>query len=121
MTRATTKIPFSTIRFIDNIPRLYDMQKRLAQKLLEIRERLYQREPDKMITKKMQTSDDAISDAHTTNIKRRATRYLERLHSATWIKNLSQSYEAMLTALRGGLPIARIMPDSRGPFTLNRP
>ena len=40
MTRATTTIPFSKIRFIDKAPRLSDLTERLTQKLRQIRKEL---------------------------------------------------------------------------------
>lgn len=40
MTRATTTIPFSNIRFIDNAPGLSDLTERLTQKLRQIRKEL---------------------------------------------------------------------------------
>lgn len=111
MTRATTTIPFSTLKFIDNIPRLSDLTKRLTQKLREIRMELNRREPARMTAGTAHGFHDLITDADTIRIKRRAVRYLERLHNATGTRHLPQRDEAMLTPLRGGLPVARIMTE----------
>ncbi|MDO6588438.1 hypothetical protein Q4543_23400, partial [Salipiger sp. 1_MG-2023] len=60
MTRATTTIPFSTIKFIDNIPRLSDLTERLTQKLREIRMELNQREPARITAAKAQSRYDRL-------------------------------------------------------------
>lgn len=111
MTRATTTIPFSTIKFIDNIPRLSDLTERLTQKLREIRMELNRREPARTTAGTAHGFHDLITDADTIRIKRRAVRYLERLHNATGTRHLPQRDEAMLTPLRGGLPVARIVTE----------
>ncbi|SNR48408.1 AAA family ATPase [Puniceibacterium sediminis] len=111
MTRATSTIPFSTIKFIDNIPRLSDLTERLTQKLREIRMELNQREPDRMTAGRAQSRYDLITDVDTIRIKRRAMRYLERLHNSTGTQHLPQRDEALLTPLRGGLPVARIVTE----------
>ncbi|GAA4227501.1 hypothetical protein GGQ68_004363 [Sagittula marina] len=111
MTRATTTIPFSTIKFIDNIPRLSDLTEQLTQKLREIRMEINQREPGIMTAGRTQSIYDLITDADTARIRRRAMRYLERLHSSTGIQHLQERDAALLTPLRGGLPIARIVTE----------
>jgi hypothetical protein len=111
MTRATTTIPFSTIKFIDNIPRLSDLAERLTQKLREIRMELNQSEPDRMSAGGAQSRYDLITDVDTIRIKRRAMRYLERLHNSTGTQHLPQRDQALLTPLRGGLPVARILTE----------
>ena len=111
MTRATTTIPFSTLKFIDDIPRLPELQTRLTQKLREIRMQMNQRDPDRMVAETTQSFIDLITDADDMKIKRRAMRYLERLHNSTGTQHLPQRDVAILTPLRGGLPIARIMTE----------
>ena len=111
MTRATTTIPFSNIKFIDKIPRLSDLTERLTQKLREIRMELNRRESYRMAEGKAQNLHALITDADTARIRRRAMRYLERLHNATGTQYLPQRDEALLTPLRGGLPVARIMTE----------
>ncbi len=111
MTRATTTIPFTTLKFIDDIPRLPELQTRLTQRLREIRMQINQRDPDLMVAETTQSLFDLITDADDMKIKRRAMRYLERLHNSTGTQHLPQRDVAMLTPLRGGLPIARIMTE----------
>lgn len=108
MTRATTTIPFSNIKFIDKIPRLSDLTERLTYKLRQIRMELNSREPHRMADGTPQSSHALITDADTARIRRRAMRYLERLHSFTGTQHLPERDAALLTPLRGGLPVARI-------------
>lgn len=111
MTLATTTIPFSTIKFIDNIPRLSDLTERLTQKLREIRMDLNHREPQRLADGKAQSIYDLITDVDTAKIRRRAMRYLERLHASTGTQHLPERDAALLTSLRGGLPVARIVTE----------
>lgn len=111
MTRATTTIPFSTIKFIDNIPRLSDLTERLTQKLREIRMELNHRELQRVADGKAQSIYDLITDADTARIRRRAIRYLERLHASTGTQHLPERDAALLTPLRDGLRVARIVTE----------
>jgi hypothetical protein len=108
MTRATTTIPFSTIKFVDKIPRLSDLTEQLTHKLRQIRMELNSREPHRMADGAPQSSHALITDADTARIRRRAMRHLERLHSSTGTQHLPERDAALLTPLRGGLPVARI-------------
>ena len=111
MTRATTTIPFSTIKFIDNIPRLSDLTERLTEKLREIRMDLNNRDPQRLADGKAQSIYDLITDVDTARIRRRAIRYLERLHASTGTQHLPERDAALLSPLRGGLPVARIVTE----------
>lgn len=48
MTRAISTMPFSAMKFIDNIPRLSDLTERLTHELRQIRMELNRREPARM-------------------------------------------------------------------------
>ena len=111
MTRVTTKIPFSAIRFINDIPRLPDLQERLAQKLCGLRIEPDNPEAVRMNVAMTPRSYPEISEADAGKIRRRAILYLERLRSSTGIEHPSQRDRAMLAPLQGGLPIARIVSE----------
>ena len=111
MPRATTKIPFSTIRFNNDIPRLSDLQERLTRRLRELRKEPDNLEAERMSATMTPRSYPQISSADAGKIKRRAILYLERLRSSTGIEHLSQRDQAMLASLQTGLSIARIVSE----------
>ncbi|SEN78449.1 hypothetical protein SAMN04488003_1362 [Loktanella fryxellensis] len=109
MTRSTTTIPFSEIKFLDDIPRLAKLEERLTDALRKIRTSKRQRpDPGDMSLTHVANWFDLIQDADTAMIKRRAMRFLERLHSGTGTHHLPERDRATLTALRGGVAVARI-------------
>jgi hypothetical protein len=111
MTRATTTIPFSKIRFIDKVPRLSDLTERLTQKLWQIRIELNRHEPHRMADGTPHSSHALITGADTARIRRRAMRYFERLHSSTGTQHLPERDAALLTPLRDVLPVTRIVTE----------
>ncbi|MBQ2262471.1 MAG: hypothetical protein II336_14005 [Loktanella sp.] len=111
MTRAKTTIPFSKIKFIDDILRASDLQERLTQKLRGIRMERDRCGPDEVAAEKAQNIHGLINHTDITRIKRRVMRYLERLHNSTGTQHLPQRDVALLTPLRGGLPVARIVTE----------
>ncbi|SEP66508.1 ATPase family associated with various cellular activities (AAA) [Loktanella sp. DSM 29012] len=109
MTLSTTTIPFSDIKFIDDVPRLSKIEERLTDALRKIRTSKKQRpDPDDMSLEHVVNWYDLIQDADTAMIKRRAMRFVERLHSGTGTHHLPERDRATLTALRGGVALARI-------------
>ena len=84
MTRSQTTIPFSEIRFLDDIPRLSKVEERLTDTLRKIRLSKRPRiDPNDISLAQVVNWCDLIQDADTAVIKRRAMQFLERLHSGT--------------------------------------
>ncbi|WP_417526240.1 AAA family ATPase [Marinovum sp.] len=108
MTGATTKIPFCAARPLDDIPLRSELQNRFTQKLREIRMELNHRKSEGLNAENFRA---LITAADTAKIKRRAVRYRERLRSQSGAGHLPQRDEVMLTPLRDGLPVARIMTE----------
>ena len=109
MTLKTTTIPFSEIRFLEDIPRLSKIEERLTDALRKIRVSKRPRpDTDDMSLEHVVNWYDLIQDADKVRIKRRAMRFLERLHSDTGTHHLPERDKATLTALRGGVAVARI-------------
>ena len=109
MTRSTITIPFSEIKYIDDVPRLSKIEERLTETLRKIR-RSKQPRPDTDVLSLTHAVNwfDLIQDADTAMIKRRALRFVERLHSGTGTHHLPERDRATLTALRGGVAVARV-------------
>ena len=109
MTRETSTNPFSEIRFLDDIPRISKLEERLTDTLRKIRMSKRPRpDPDDVSLRHVVNWFDLIQDADTVVIKRRAMRFLERLHSGTGTHHLPERDRATLTDLRGGVAVARI-------------
>ncbi|SHF02261.1 ATPase family associated with various cellular activities (AAA) [Ruegeria intermedia] len=110
MTRSTTTIPFHDLTFVDDIPKLRDVDARL-QKFLRTIRRQKQDEghaAGKISEDDLVSSYELIMDSDRARIKRRAMRYVERLSSSTGMSHLSEENRAKLTPLRGGLPVTRV-------------
>lgn len=110
MTRSTTTIPFHDLTFIDDISKLRDVEARWKTFLKRIRENAQEADlaAGKITEEDVVSSYYLVNDADLRRIKRRATRLLERVHSATGMYHLSEENRARLTPLRGGLPVTRI-------------
>ena len=114
MTRATTTIPFSTIKFIDKIPRLSDLTERLTHKLRQIRLELNRRDPHRMADGTPQSSHALITNAaKVRNNTLRATRYYGRAFWKRWTGYHARSrIEARMRCLKAfGERIAVRDPD----------
>ena len=110
MTRSQTIIPFHSLTFHDDLPKLRDVEKRLTNFLKTTREKAQRAE----IEAGRMTDDDRIypydlvGDTDKQRIKGRAIWFLERQQASTGMQHLSEENRCRLTALRGGLPVARV-------------
>lgn len=106
MTRSTTTIPFHDLTFLDDLPKLRDVEDRRKKFLRMIRRERQNAELDagQITEEDMVSTYDLIDDLELRRIKRRAMRYLERLHSSTGMYHLDEVNRARLTPLRGRLP-----------------
>ncbi|MEP0963757.1 MAG: AAA family ATPase [Roseobacter sp.] len=110
MTRSQSQIPFHNLSFYDELPNLREVETRLKNFLKTIREQAQRVE----IEAGRKTDEDRVypydlvKDADMSRIKRRAMRFLDRLHSSTGMRHLPEENRSRLTSLRGGLPVARI-------------
>ena len=110
MTRSTTTIPFHSLTFVDDLPRLREVEDRLKTFLRTIR---HQRQDDDLTAGRISEDDltsvhELIRDSDRARIKRRAMCYLDRVRSATGMYHLSEETRAQLTPLRGGLPVTHV-------------
>lgn len=110
---STTTIPFSQIKFDDDLPTLQAVEERLTKTLRTIRTDLEQRaEPESSDRNDNSPSfDDQIRDTDRAKIKRRATLYLVRAHTATGTDHLADTDKVKLAPLRDGLPVARVQTE----------
>jgi hypothetical protein len=110
VTSSRTLIPISSIKFIDDIPRLRDVEERLKKFLRQRRLAALEatEEDDPEPSGRISYHYEEIDESDGAKIKRRSMRYLERVHSSTGIYHLSEQNAAKLTPLRGGLPVSRI-------------
>lgn len=72
---------------------------------------LNRREHRRIADGKGQSIYEGITDIDTAKIRRRAIRYLERLHASIGTQHLPEREAALLTPLGGGLRIARIVAE----------
>ncbi|MEP3636994.1 MAG: AAA family ATPase [Paracoccaceae bacterium] len=114
MTSATTTIPFSPIKFIDRVPKVSDVERRLKEFLLEFRQSDEPAESNgedifpKMGSSRSFEFNDRLTEKDRTRIRARAMRYVDRIVGSTGMRHLREEQQAELTALRSGLPIPRI-------------
>ncbi|HBS48768.1 MAG TPA: peptidase [Rhodobacteraceae bacterium] len=110
MTRSTTTIPFHDLNFIDHIPAVREVEERLKKFLRRLRkERQDAAHEAGLITEDdLKMSFEMLEDADRTRIRRRALTYRDRLQAPTGMSHLSEENRTRLTALRGGLPVARV-------------
>ena len=110
MTRSTTTIPFHDLNFIDHIPAVREVEERLKKFLRRLRkERQDAAHEAGLITEDdLKMSFAMLEDADRTRIRRRALTYRDRLQAPTGMSHLSEENRTRLTALRGGLPVARV-------------
>ncbi|SHF42825.1 hypothetical protein SAMN05444279_1421, partial [Ruegeria intermedia] len=110
MSRATTTIPFHTLRFEDDLPTLHEVERRLKTFLRGLRRQRQtaQTGDDDDASEKMDQFFDYLNEAERRKIRRRAHRYVQRLDARSGLSHLSEENCAKLTPLRGGLPVTRI-------------
>ena len=114
MTSATTTIPFSPIKFIDRVPKVSDVERRLKDFLLEFRQGDDDVEPSgddtfqKMGAGRSFDFNDGLTESDRTRIRARVMRYVDCIVGSTGMRHLREEQQAELTALRSGLPIPRI-------------
>jgi adenylate kinase family enzyme len=110
VTSSRTLIPISSIKFIDDIPRLRDVEERLKkflrQRRLAVSEATEEDDPEP--SDRISYHYEEIDESDGAKIKRRSMRYLQRVHSSIGIYHLSGQNAAKLNPLRGGLPVSRI-------------
>ncbi|WP_039019771.1 AAA family ATPase [Halocynthiibacter namhaensis] len=110
MTRSTTLIPFSPIRFLGEIPNVHTIEDRLR---LFLRTMRALRQDDSLTAEtlnphKIPNWRELIERSDRLKIERRAMLYLERLTNKSGMSHLTSENKARLTPLRGGLPVSRI-------------
>ncbi|WP_171229227.1 AAA family ATPase [Ruegeria sp. HKCCA4008] len=113
MNRSTTTIPFHDLTFVDDIPKLRNVEDRLHKFLRGLRRERQDRdhEAGKISEDDLVNPYTLVEDQDRARIKRRAARYVERVQSSTGLYHLSEEARARLTPLRGGLPVTRIVTE----------
>ncbi|SLN74656.1 Lon protease [Roseivivax jejudonensis] len=106
----TTKIPFSNVRFYENIPRLDDVEQRLQRFLKDLR---ISRQEAEFSAGRISEDDKLaphaiVSRREKIRIANRAMAYLERLHASTGMDHLKDQDRARLEGLRHGLTVSGI-------------
>lgn len=108
MTLSKTPIPFCSLKFIDHLPRLREVEDRLKETLRELRNR-------KLVAAGSEDRGDdlalwyqLINDDDRDMIKRRAIRFLERLQSLSGMGHLPDPAKTQLNALRDGVSVTHI-------------
>jgi hypothetical protein len=105
-----TTIPISQLKFDDDLPTLQAVEERLTKTLRTIRTGLVER-AEPVGSDRIDNSpsySDQIRDTDQAKIKRRATLYLVRAHTATGTYHLADKDNVKLAPLRDGLPVARV-------------
>lgn len=117
MTSATTTIPFSSVKFIDHMPRVVEVEIRLKKFLKALRlseEAVYTPEDDvpvKMETQWLSDGSDLLTEEDRDRIRRRAMRYVDCVLGSTGMRHLREEQRAELTTL--GRASSKPMPSSR--------
>ena len=108
MTLSKAHIPFCSLKFIDDLPRLREVEDRLKETLREMRNR-------KLIVAGSEDrgNDPAlwyqlINDDDRKMTKRRAIRFLERVQSLSGMNHLTDAAKTQLNALRDGVSVTHI-------------
>ncbi len=110
MTRSTTVIPVSPIKFIGEIPSVHTVENRLRMFLRTLRALKQDNnlEAVKLNPHKIANWRELIEKPDRLKIERRALRYLELLGNKSGMAHLNSDAKAKLAPLRGGLPVSRI-------------
>lgn len=111
MPKSRTTIPFSSLRFLDNPPTQYQIERRLKEHLRSLRTKKKEEElagqndleDDKLVTYHCQLTDEDED-----KIKRRSGLYRERLAATTGMAHLTRDDQEKLAPLRGGLHVVRL-------------
>ena len=113
MTLSKTQIPFCSLNFIDELPRLREVEDRLKETLRQMRNRKLMAEGS------VDHEDDSslwyqlINDADRKMTKRRAIRFLERLQSLSGMSHLPDPAKTQLNALRDGVTVTQIQTEHK--------
>lgn len=108
MTLTKTPIPFCSLKFIDEMPRMREVDDRLKETLRELRNRKL------MAAGSVDHGNDPvlwhqlINDKDRTMTKRRAIRFLERMQSLSGMNHLPDAAKTQLNALRDGISVTNI-------------
>ena len=117
MNHSQSIIPFQNLTFTDGIDKLHDIEARWRDFLKRIRKQAQDaaQEAGKITEYDAVKPCELVNDTDLRRIKRRAERLFERRQSSAGMYHLSDENRARLTPLRGGLPVAKIIPGNREP------
>ncbi|MEP4196947.1 MAG: hypothetical protein ABJL99_15070 [Aliishimia sp.] len=105
MTLSNTPIPFCSLKFIDELPRLGEVEDRLKETLREIRNRTLTAAGNKDCGDDPALWHQLINDDDRKMTKRRAIRFLERVQSSSGLSHLPDAAKTQLHALRDGVSV----------------
>lgn len=113
MTLSKSPIPFCSLKFIDELPRVREVDDRLKETLRAMRNRKL------MAAGSVDHGNDPalwhqlINDTDRKMTKRRAIRCLERMQSLSGMSHLPDPAKAQLNALRDGVSVTRILTEHK--------